>query len=203
MVKNVEWLGHDCFKIKSENGTILYTDPYKIKNNEPADLILVTHDHYDHCSPEDIEKIRKPDTVIVTCTDCKQKLKGDVRAFRPDELTTIRDIEIETVPAYNIGKDFHPKSRGWLGFVFRVDQRRMYLAGDTDLIPEMGELNDIDIAFLPVSGTYVMTADEAARATDIINPKLAIPMHYGTIIGSRSDAERFKEQCRCDVEILG
>ncbi|NVL89776.1 MAG: MBL fold metallo-hydrolase [Desulfobacterales bacterium] len=189
VVKNIAWLGHDGFLIKG-NGKAIVIDPFQVKECEPADIILVTHEHYDHCSPEDINKVRKDSTMIVTEADSAKKLSGDVRVVRPGDKLTVSGIEIEAVPAYNTNKNFHPKQNGWLGFIVAVDGVRIYHAGDTDLIPEMGSL-EVDIALLPVSGTYVMTADEAIEAAKIIKPKLAIPMHYGAIVGSADDARRF------------
>jgi len=189
VVKNITWLGHDGVLIKG-NGKAIIIDPFQIKECEPADIILVTHEHYDHCSPEDINKVRKDSTMIVTEADSAKKLSGDVRVVQPGDKLTVSGIEIEAVPAYNTNKNFHPKQNGWLGFIVAVDGVRIYHAGDTDLIPEMGSL-EVDIAILPVSGTYVMTAEEAIEAAKIIKPKLAIPMHYGAIVGSADDARRF------------
>lgn len=189
VVKNITWLGHDGFLIKG-NGKAIVIDPFQVKECESADIILVTHEHYDHCSPEDIEKIQKDSTVIVTEADSAKKLSGDVRVVQPGDKLTVSGIEIEAVSAYNTNKKFHPKQNGWLGFIVTVDGVRIYHAGDTDLIPEIGSL-EADIALLPVSGTYVMTAEEAIEAAKIIKPKLAIPMHYGAIVGSADDARRF------------
>jgi L-ascorbate metabolism protein UlaG (beta-lactamase superfamily) len=187
------WYGHDTFKIADDK--VIYFDPFKLKSGlEPADIILISHDHYDHCSPEDVKKIQKKETIIVTTPDCAKKLTGNVRTIRPGEKLTLGNVQIEAVPAYNIGKDFHPKSKGWVGFILTLpDGTRVYFAGDTDLIPEMKNIK-ADIALLPVSGTYVMTAEEAARAAEIIKPKIAVPMHYGTIIGSEDDANKFKSK---------
>lgn len=205
MLENIRLLKHDTVKIK--NSVVIYIDPFKVDDEEKADLILITHEHYDHCSREDIAKLMKDDTVIVTVADCQSKLNGSkhVRLVGPGDSLDVKGIKIEAVRAYNIGKPFHPKENDWVGFVLEVDGKRIYHAGDTDLIPEMKDLRDIDIAFLPVSGTYVMTAEEASNAALLIRPKVAVPMHYGVIVGKRSDAERFKEICKekglC-VEIL-
>jgi len=202
MAKNIQWLGHDSFKISGEK--IIYTDPYKIKKEDKADIILITHPHYDHCSPDDVRKIQGEDTIIVTTPDCASKLSGDIKTVMPGDSIEAKGIKIEAVPAYNINKQFHPKANKWVGFIFTANSKRIYLAGDTDKIPEMANLNDVDIALLPVSGTYVMTAEEAAEATNLIKPKLAVPMHYGAgVVGTKADAEKFKELCSCNVEILG
>jgi len=189
VVKNITWLGHDGFLIKGD-GKAIVIDPFQVKECEPADIILVTHEHYDHCSPEDIKKIRKESTVIVTEADSAKKLSGDVRAVQPGDKLTVSGIPIEAVPAYNKNKNFHPEQNGWLGFIVTVDGVRIYHAGDTDLIPEMDSFKT-DIALLPVSGTYVMTAEEAVEAAKMIKPKIAIPMHYDAIVGSADDARRF------------
>lgn len=199
-------LTHDCMKIS--NGIKIYFDPFEIPDDEPGDIILITHGHRDHCSPDDIEKLTKIGTAIVAAEECKDKLGEDVTYVKPGDKLEIKGIQIEVVPAYNIDKfrapgvPYHPKEDGKVGYVVTVQGKRIYHAGDTDNIPEMADLKDIDIAFLPVSGTYVMTAEEAAKACDIIKPKVAIPMHYGKIVGTPKDAEIFKSLATCNVEIL-
>ena len=201
MLDKMTWLGHDVFKI--DGSKTVYIDPYNIESGEKADLVLVTHDHFDHCSPEDVEKVQQPETVIVTEKDSAQKLSGDVKTMKPGDSLTIDNVKIEAVPAYNTNKDFHPKANGWLGFVLEMDGVRIYHAGDTDFIPEMKDLS-VDIALLPVSGTYVMTADEAVEAAMAINPGVAVPMHYGAIVGDSTDADVFKAKLegKVDVRIL-
>jgi L-ascorbate metabolism protein UlaG (beta-lactamase superfamily) len=202
VVKNISWLGHDGFLIKGD-GKAIVIDPFQLKECEPADVILVTHEHYDHCSPEDIQKIQKASTVIVTEANSAKKLSGDVRVVRPGDKLTVSGIPVEAVPAYNTNKSFHPKQNGWLGFILTVDGVKIYHAGDTDLIPEMDSIK-ADIALLPVSGTYVMTAEEAVEAAKTIKPKLVIPMHYGAIVGSAEDARRFCDAMAgtCEVVLL-
>ncbi len=189
---NIKWLGHDSIRIDAENGAKIYFDPFQIGTNPKADLIFITHDHFDHCSVEDVAKIQGENTIIVTEKNSAEKLSGDVRVVSPGDTLAINGINIEVVPSYNINKDFHPKSNNWLGFIVEIDGVRIYHAGDSDFIPEMKEIKT-DIALLPVSGTYVMTAEEAIEAALAINPKLAIPMHYGSIVGDDSDAEKFKQ----------
>jgi len=184
------WLGHDGFRI--DTGKTIYFDPYQIEGGPTADVILVSHDHFDHCSPEDIQKIQGPGTIIVTEKDSAKKLTGDVRVMKPGDALDLGDVKIEAVPSYNTDKDFHPRKNGWLGFVVEAEGVRVYHAGDADFIPEMKDLT-VDIALLPVSGTYVMTAEQAVKAALAIQPKLAIPMHYGAIVGDEKDALRFKE----------
>ncbi len=199
MLQNIHWLGHDTFKIAAGE-KIIYTDPFKIKKKDRADIILITHEHFDHCSPDDVKKIEGDGTVIVATADCAKKLSGDVRTVKPGDKITVNGIDIEAVPAYNTNKQFHTKDKGWVGYIFTVKGQRIYLAGDTDYIPEMKTF-EVDIALLPVSGTYVMTADEAVKAAIDINPKTAVPMHYGSIVGTEGDAERFAKKLRGKVEV--
>lgn len=198
-MKKIHWLGHDGIRI--DGSTVVTIDPFKISAVKPADLILISHEHFDHNSPEDVEKIRKSDSVIVTDGNSAKKLKGDVRVVAPGDRLTVKGVEIEVGPAYNTNKDFHPRAAGMLSFVFKLDGVRYYHAGDTDFIPEMKKL-DVDVAFLPVSGTYVMTADEAAQAAKAINPKVAVPMHYGEIVGSEEDAKKFKKALDGRIEVV-
>lgn len=201
LLEKIHWLGHDGFRIDASK--VIYIDPYQMKSTIPADIILVSHDHFDHCSPDDITKIQKKNTAIITDKVSAGKLTGDVRVVKPGDRVSIEGIEVEIVPAYNTNKQFHPKSAGMLGFILTVDGRRIYHAGDTDFIPEMKNIR-ADIALLPVSGTYVMTADEAMQAALAIHPKVAIPMHYGAIVGAESDARHFADKLKgkIDVKIL-
>lgn len=199
MAEKIVWLGHDCFRIDASKR--IYIDPYQIEPGPEADIILITHDHFDHCSPEDVEKIQGKNTVIVTEKDSAKKLSGNVKVVAPGESATLEGVKIEAVPAYNTDKDFHPKENGWVGFVVEIDGVRIYHAGDTDLIPEMKDI-DADIALLPVSGTYVMTADQAVDAALAVDPKIVIPMHYGTVVGSAEDADKFKEALKDKMEVV-
>lgn len=197
----VFWLGHAGFKIK--NSKIIYIDPYNIKPDEPADLILITHEHFDHFSRKDIKNILGSHSVAVCPDFCKLEFSElgvkDILTVKPGKKYFIGDIEIEAVPAYNINKfrasgiPYHPKTEEKVGYVVVIGGVKIYHAGDTDFIPEMKNLKDIDIALLPVSGTYVMTAEEAAEAVRTIKPKIAIPMHIKSIVGTEKDAYRFKE----------
>jgi len=205
LIDKVHWLGHASFIIR--DGKVIYFDPYKISTDDRADIILVSHEHFDHCSADDIKGIAQPSTVIVTVPDNRAKLASiaaevaGIKFVKPGDTLTTQGVGIEVVPAYNANKSFHPKRNDWIGFVVEVDGERLYHAGDTDLIPEMGSIT-CDIALLPVSGTYVMTAEEAAKAATQIKPKIAVPMHYGDIVGDESDAKRFQSLCECDVRIL-
>jgi L-ascorbate metabolism protein UlaG (beta-lactamase superfamily) len=193
------WLGHASFKLKAGE-KIIYIDPWKVKKDE-ADLILITHSHFDHLSPDDVRRVQKKETVIVATRDSASKVKGDIRIMKPGEKITVDDIEIETIPAYNIGKSYHPKTSGWVGFIISVGGSRIYHAGDTDAIPEIKKLN-VDVALLPIGGTYTMTAEEAADIANEFKPKSVVPMHWGTIVGSLGDAERFKKLFKGETHIL-
>jgi L-ascorbate metabolism protein UlaG (beta-lactamase superfamily) len=203
-------IAHDTFKIKGSS--VIYTDPFKVTQRDEADIVLLSHEHFDHLSLEDLNKVIFPGTTIVASPLCKDGLKGlqvkQVRFLDPGGKVTVGKVEIEAVPAYNVnkfrepGKAFHPKAQKGLGFVFTMDGTRVYYAGDTDFIPEMKNIA-VDIALLPVSGTYVMTAEEAAQAALAIHPKIAVPMHYAAIVGSDNDATKFKSLVKhCQVEIV-
>jgi len=202
----VKWLGHDSFKF-DYNGHIMYIDPYEVKEHEKADIILITHGHYDHCSIADLKKLTKHDTLILTTPDTTSKLSGKIHSgilklAKPGFKISHLGVEIEAVPAYNINKPFHPKENEWVGYIFEINKMKFYHAGDTDFIPEMANIS-CDVAFLPVSGTYVMNAEEAVQAAKKIMPKVAIPMHYGKIVGEKKNADKFKELCTfCRVEIM-
>ncbi len=201
MTGNIHWLGHDTFKIIGEK--VIYTDPFKVRKKDKADIILITHEHHDHCSPDDVAKLQGPGTVIVAPADCAAKLTGNVKFVKPGDKIEVLGIPVEAVPSYNTNKQFHTKARGWVGYIFTVSGQRIYIAGDTDFIPEMKDIR-ADIALLPVSGTYVMTAEEAVQAALTIKPKVAIPMHYGAIVGTSDDAKRFASALKgtITVEIL-
>jgi L-ascorbate metabolism protein UlaG (beta-lactamase superfamily) len=207
LTTNIHWLGHDSFRIQAKNLEI-YIDPYQLQGNHPpADLILITHDHGDHCSPGDVAKIQKADTAIVTIPAAAAKLNGKIHTVQPGDDITVKGIPIQTVPAYNVNKfrrpgvPFHPPESGHVGYILTVEGVRIYHAGDTDFIPEMKSIR-VDVALLPVSGTYTMTAEEAIQAASAIQPQVAIPMHIGRDIGALDDRERFKAGCSVPVELL-
>lgn len=206
----ITWLGHDCF-LFDYDGKKIYVDPFKLDEGAKiADLVCITHEHFDHCSIEDLRRVVGPETVIV----CPQECLGKVNKVHPEgvyaisagESHTLKGIEITAVPAYNTNKFrdgetvFHPQEDGKLGYVIAFGETHVYHAGDTDEIPEMRDVQ-CDVALLPVSGTYVMTAEEAAEAARTLAPKLAIPMHYGSIVGTSHDAERFKRLLDGEVRV--
>ncbi len=203
-------IGHDTFRIAGSK--VVYTDPFKIAKGDEADIVLLSHDHFDHLSLEDLEKVCSPGTTIVASSACEAGIKDlkvkEKRFLEPDARYTVGKVSVETVPAYNVnkfrepGKPFHPREQNGVGFILEMDGTRVYHAGDTDFIPEMKSIR-CDIALLPVSGTYVMTAEEAAQAAQVLNPKIAVPMHYGAIVGSDADAQKFKSLVtNCEVEII-
>jgi len=206
-LEHLHWLAHASFRIDADD-LVIYIDPWQLGENSPsADLILITHDHGDHCSPEDVAKIQTDDTVIVTIAAAASQLSGDIKVVLPGEKFSIKGIPIETIPAYNLtkfrspGNPFHPKDAGYVGFIVTMAGNRIYHTGDADVIPEMETLK-VDIALLPVSGTYVMTVEEAVEAAGILQPKVAIPMHVGRGIGGLEMAEQFKQNAPVSVEVL-
>jgi L-ascorbate metabolism protein UlaG (beta-lactamase superfamily) len=198
---NLHWLGHDSFRLDSGLGAI-YFDPYEIKaDKRKAAFILITHDHFDHYSSDDVAKIISPQTVILAPASLFKQFKGaNVKILNPGDSYAQDGLSVKALAAYNVDKDFHPQANRWLGYVMEIDGLSYYHAGDTDLIPEMSGLN-VDIAMLPVSGVYTMTAAEAVEAALIIKPKVAIPMHYGSVVGSDRDASNFAAALKGKVEV--
>jgi L-ascorbate metabolism protein UlaG (beta-lactamase superfamily) len=201
MGMTLQWLGHAGFRICHED-TVIYIDPWKLKDSpHDAALVLISHSHYDHYSVEDIARVSGPDTKLVASADVIAKEKaGEV--ILPGLTIQFGSIQVKGVAAYNPAKDFHPKGNNWAGFIIEVGSKRIYYAGDTDLTEEMKTLKEIDLALLPVGGTYTMDAAEAAEATTYIKPKRAIPYHWGEIVGERADAEAFAEAAECEVLVL-
>ncbi|HCO94029.1 MAG TPA: Zn-dependent hydrolase [Phycisphaerales bacterium] len=201
MGMTLQWLGHASFKICDEDA-VIYIDPWKLKDSpHDATLVLVSHGHYDHYSPDDIAKVSGPETKLVASADVVAKAKaGEV--ILPGLSIEFGNVKVSGVAAYNPDKQFHPKANNWTGFIIVVGSQRIYYAGDTDLTEEMKALKEIDIALLPVGGTYTMDAAQAAEATKYIKPKRAIPYHWGDIVGGRADAEAFAEAAECETKIL-
>ena len=207
----LDWLGHAGFRIRTRGG-VIYIDPYRLAADVPkADLTLVTHGHYDHFSPQDLERISHERTVLVAPPAVAERASGRVLSIAPgesleDEL--VRGVAIRALPAYNTSKRnpegnvFHPREAGGVGYELNVRGERLYHSGDTDVIPEMDGVTGVDVALLPVSGTYVMTADEAAEAARRIQPRVAVPMHWGEHIGTYADATAFAERAPVEVRIM-
>lgn len=197
----IQWLGHASFKISADDA-VVYIDPWKLTESaHDATVVLVSHSHYDHYSAEDIAKAAGANTKIIGPSDviAKEK-KGQV--IKPGRTIEYGGVSISAVASYNPNKQFHPKANNWLGFVIRIGSAQIYYAGDTDITDEMKALRDIDVALLPVGGTYTMDAEEAATAVEAIKPRRAIPYHWGDIVGKQSDAERFAKKANCKVTLL-
>jgi len=201
MAIEITWLGHASFRI-TDGEDVVYIDPWKLEQSpHDADLVFVSHSHHDHCSPEDVEKVSKDDTVVIAPAETVSKL-ASAQAVAPGERMTIKEIAVEATAAYNVGKKFHPKANNWCGVVIAMGDQRIYYAGDTDLIPEMSDLREIDLALLPVGGTYTLNAQEAADACRAIGAKAAIPYHWGDIVGSADDAQQFADSATCRTHLL-
>lgn len=190
----IKVITHSCIRI-TEGGIVIYADPFRMPDDpRDGDIILITHDHFDHFSPEDIKKAAKSGAVIAAPEKMAKKAADEtgmsVTPVKPGGEYEISGLSVETVPAYNILKPFHPKSAGWVGYIVTVEGRRIYIAGDTDVTPESKKVK-CDVAMLPVGGKYTMTAKEAAALTDIIKPAEAIPTHYGTVVWSADDGKLF------------
>jgi len=210
LLEEVVWLGHSGFRVGVGRASV-YIDPYRIASDEPkADLILITHQHYDHFSIQDLERVRKPDTAVIGPPAVAERLDGNVHSLRAGEVveTDVYGVDVRAVPAYNTskrdgeGRPFHPREAGWLGYEVNVRGERLYHAGDTDVIPEMDWVVGVEVALLPVSGVHVMTALEAAEAARRIQPTVAVPMHWGGHIGSDRDAQAFADAAPVDVVIM-
>ena len=206
LLDQVEWLGHAGFRIRAGR-RVVYIDPYRSPEGPPADLILLTHGHYDHFSPQDVERLSTDRTLVVAPPAVAERVRGRVVSLAPGE--GIDDpLDVRAVAAYNTskrdadGNPFHPRAAGGVGYVMNVRGERLYHSGDTDVIPEMDAVAGVDVALLAVSGVYVMTAAEAAEAARRIAPRVAVPMHWGEHIGTREDAETFAASAPVEVKIL-
>ena len=206
LLDSVEWLGHAGFRITAGR-KVVYIDPYRVAGGPEADLILITHGHYDHFSPQDVEGLSTERTLVIAPPAVAERVRGRVVSLAPGE--GIDDpLDVRAVAAYNTskrdadGKLFHPREAGGVGYVLNVRGERLYHSGDTDVIPEMDDVAGVDVALLAVSGVYVMTAAEAAEAARRIGPRIAVPMHWGEHIGTRQDAEAFAEAAPVEAKIL-
>jgi len=207
----LEWLGHASFRVTVGRAHV-YIDPYRVPEGAPAaDLILITHGHYDHFSPQDVERLTKRETWLVGPAAVAERVSGQVHRIGPGETLEdelVRGIHVSAVAAYNTskrnpdGEPFHPRDAGWVGYEINVRGERLYHSGDTDVIPEMDSVTGVDVALLPVSGVYVMTAQEAAEAARRIQPRVAVPMHWGSHIGTEHDARTFADKAPVEVRIM-
>ena len=203
MLENIQVLYHSSIKINREK--VIYIDPFKIDNEyHDADIVFITHSHFDHYSEEDIDKIIKEETKIIVTEDLEQKVlekvkKENIICVQPEKNYLVDGINFETIPAYNTNKQFHPKANNWVGYVIELNGIKYYFAGDTDITEESKKVK-CDVAFVPVGGTYTMTAKEAAELVNIIKPKIAVPIHYGSVVGTTKDAEDFIARLNGEIE---
>lgn len=204
MLEGITWFRQSAMRWRGD-GPVVYVDPWGVTDPVPADLILITHAHFDHFQPEEIERLRGPSTKLVAPRDVARELSGDVTPVAPGETHKVGGLRVETVPAYNIVEErleMHPKRNGWVGYVLEYGGRTYYHGGDTDALPELESLST-QVAMVPIGGTYTMDAREAAGLVKAMGPELAVPMHFGFVVGSPSDAERFREQAApVPVEVL-
>ena len=206
MKPNIQVLTHSSIRIE-DNGKVVYFDPFEVKKEyKDADLILVTHAHHDHFSPDDIRKVAKPDTLLVYPETMKDKVKEESglpaaqAAVLPGTRTEAAGCPLEVIPAYNIGKLFHPKKAGGVGYVLQLPEESVYVAGDTDITEENRKVR-CDVALVPAGGTYTMTAAQAAELVNAIKPKKAIPTHYGSVVGKPKDGIAFRELVEPGIEV--
>ena len=204
MLENVEVLYHSSIKIKDNK--IIYIDPFKIdKDYNDADIVFITHDHFDHYSEEDIDKVINENTIIIIPEELLTKIlrkginKNAVITVESNKEYMVQGIKFETIPAYNTNKTFHPKENDWVGYIITLDGIRYYIAGDTDITKENRKVK-CDVAFLPVGGTYTMDSEEAASMANFIKPKIAVPIHYGSIVGTAQDAQKFVRLLDSDIK---
>jgi len=210
LIDAVEWLGHSGFRVRA-GGKTIYIDPYRVGDGPKADLILITHGHYDHFSPLAVERLSHERTWLVGPPSVAERVGGRVVSLAPGETVErdlARGVDITAVAAYNTSKRdaagnvFHPREAGWLGYDLNVRGERLYHSGDTDVIPEMDAVAGVDVALLPVSGVYVMTPGEAAEAARRIAPRVAVPMHWGEHLGTYDDARAFADEASVEVRIM-
>ena len=195
MLENIEVLYHSSIRISK--GKIIYIDPFKIdKDYNDADIVFIIHDHYDHYSEEDIDKVINENTTIIVPEELLTKTlrkginKNAVLVVEPNREYIVQGIKFETIPAYNTNKAFHPKEKGWVGYIITLDDVRYYIAGDTDITEENRKVK-CEVAFVPVGGIYTMDFKEAAQLINEIQPKIAVPIHYGSVVGKVQNAVDF------------
>jgi L-ascorbate metabolism protein UlaG (beta-lactamase superfamily) len=191
MIEGITWFKQSAFSFQRER--VLYIDPWGITEGSPkADAILYSHGHGDHFDLDDLARIRQDSTAIYAPADVAAQVSGQVNVVAPGDAFEVLGYSVDAVPAYNVKEErlgFHPRSSGWVGYVFTIDGIRYYHAGDSDLIPEMEPLS-CDVALIPIGGHYTMDVTEAAEAVKVIKPRLVVPMHFGFVVGLPSDAGR-------------
>lgn len=204
MISNIEWLGHSTIKILGDK--VIYIDPYNIKDEfNDADIIFITHNHYDHFSKEDIKKCMKNNTKIIVTEDLYEEAlqlgfeKKNIINVLPNNTYEIENLNFNTLPSYNIDKKYHPKENNWVGYIIKVNNIKYYIAGDTDITDEARKVK-CDVAFLPIGGTFTMDYQEAALLANEIEPKIVIPIHYGTLVGTKEDALNFKTNIKNSIK---
>ena len=204
MLDRFTWYRQSAYLWKGD-GINVYIDPWGVTGDPPADVVFITHAHSDHFEPEDLKKVVRSSTKIIAPRDVAQELSGDVTPVAPGDSLDVQGIKVQAVPAYNVVEerlDKHPRSNNWVGYILTLGDNTYYHAGDTDHAPELDEIN-ADVTFLPIGGTYTMTAPEAAELAKVISPQLAVPMHYGFVVGTPDDAETFKKEASpVEVQIL-
>lgn len=189
LIKNINWINNACVKISGSQ--TLYFDPYHIEEKDTADIILITHDHGDHFSMVDINKVKGNNTIIIAPSCVTKSIDKNKRTVKAGDILEVKGIKIQVIPSYNLNIDNHAKYKGYVGFIVTIDGVSYYHPGDSDFIPEMKKVK-ADVALLPVCGTYMMNAEDAVNAANIIKPKVVIPIHWGSVFGSKADAVRFK-----------
>lgn len=206
MIKQIDVLTHSSIRIRADK--IIYIDPFQIDGNpKDADVLFITHDHFDHFSPEDIKKVFKNDTTFVIPEAMREVCEpllakgNELICVKPGQKINMAGIEIETIAAYNMNKEFHPKENGWVGYILNLNGIRCYVAGDTDITEENKKVN-CDIAMIPIGGTYTIDAEEAAEFINGIKPEIAIPIHYGNIVGKLEDADVFKSLVDSSIQVI-
>lgn len=206
MIDKIDVLAHSAVRIAGSK--TLYFDPFMIEGEyNDADVIFLTHDHYDHFSPEDFAKVTRENTPVVAPASIVNHLLDEgiaqerIVALKPGDYATVEGLAVEAVASYNIGKQFHPQENEWLGYVVTIDGTRCYVAGDTDINPDVQQVK-CDIAMIPVGGTYTTTAEEAAQLINQIRPAIAVPTHYGAITGTKQDGDTFASFVDSEIQVV-